>query len=69
VQIYPKGRFTTQNHEHKSTLAPIAIFFPAHLGLRIRFCYCGISLEHVNDNLGQQIGKTEYYYFQNLKKI
>jgi hypothetical protein len=26
VQIYPKGKFTTQNHEHKSTLAPIAIF-------------------------------------------
>ena len=22
VQIYPKGKFTTQNHEHKSTLLP-----------------------------------------------
>ena len=33
----PKSKSTTQNHEHKSTLARIAIFIPAHLGLRQTF--------------------------------
>ena len=51
-----------------NTKVPLHLFrflFPAHLGLRILFCLCRISLKHVNDSLGQQIGKIRYHYFQN----
>ena len=34
--------------------------FPADLGLRITFCWCSISLEHVNEDLGQQTGKISH---------
>ena len=51
----------------KVPLHLLRFLFPAHLALRILFCLCSISFEHVNDDLGQQIGKIKYHYFQ--KKI